>query len=213
MHRKSLLAAAGLVVCLVAAPQARAAYIVTIYQWGANVVLEGSGAITLDGLTFVGATTSAEGSLWPSYGLFTTGPIQGGVLEMDSYITDPSDGKSFGPGASPVYSDSTTFTTRFGLYGDIAQLWLPGGFAGGSLPSGSMTWNNQTLAGLGLTEGSYAWTWGSEADDQQFIVNVGNVGSSAIPESSSLALSGCGMGFLALVMWKRNRARQTRPSR
>jgi hypothetical protein len=211
MHRKSLLAVAGLFVSLVAPPQARAAYIVNIYQSGANVVLEGSGAITLDGLDFRGVGTVPEGLFIPNEGIIIGGPGQGVVLTVDTYATVTAAG-SFGTGAEAV-RDSSTFTSSVGLYGDLALLWVPTGFKGGALPSGSMTFNNQTIASLGLTEGSYAWTWGSEADDQQFIVNVGNVGSSAIPESSSLALSGCGMGLLALVMWKRKRAVQIPSSR
>jgi len=46
-------------------------------------------------------------------------------------------------------------------------LVLPTGYTSGSALTTSETWNNTTLAGLGLTDGTYTWTWGHD-DDRQY---------------------------------------------
>lgn len=69
--------------------------------------------------------------------------------------------------------------------------------------SGSSTFANQTLASLGVTPGSYVWTWGSGANADSPTLNII---APAVPEPSSLVLAG--MGSLAAFgrVWGRRRA-------
>ncbi|MGH3265858.1 MAG: hypothetical protein ACRDNS_28130 [Trebonia sp.] len=74
--------------------------------------------------------------------------------------------------------------------GDVAGMFVSDGFVGvtkgyvsGSSLTSSATWDNQTFASLGVTPGSYVWTWGGPRDDS-FTLDV------AVPPPRLTALSG-----------------------
>jgi hypothetical protein len=197
MPRISLLVAAGALALLFAAPPARAAYIVNIYQDGANVKADGEGALNLTGLrrSFGGEQTNLATFLYSLQGWILLAP--GGPINYGSWlgVTGPSNLGNSGP----INATNNTFPGIVGVAGSFGQLFVPEFYSGGPLPSGTATWNNQDFTTMGISPGSYTWTWGQEAEDQKFIINVGN----QVPESSSVVLSACGLGFLSLVMWKR----------
>ena len=94
-------------------------------------------------------------------------------------ITGPTD---FGDGAATEASSSTGDT--FGYGGLDQDLLLPNGYVSGSFISGTDTWDDTTLAALGLTPGTYNYTWGSGVDGSF----TSNVGIAPVPEPSSLGL-------------------------
>ena len=51
------------------------------------------------------------------------------------------------------------------------------------------TYNNQTFASLGVTPGTYVWTWGGGGSFRNFTLIVGAAGA-AIPEPAALRCSG-----------------------
>ncbi len=61
---------------------------------------------------------------------------------------------------------------------------VPTGYVSGTALSGSSTYDGMTIAGLGLTPGTYTYSSGTGADADSLTVNVG-----AVPEPSSLALA------------------------
>ena len=67
---------------------------------------------------------------------------------------------------------------------------MPQYYVSGSVLSASDTWSGQTFASLGLTPGTYTWTWGSGADADFFTMNIEG---SAVPEPSSLLLASSGL--------------------
>ena len=192
MPRKSLLVAAGALALFIAAPRARAAYIVNVVQSGPNVFASGSGTVSITGLPIINSGTTFgfvqphQGAIGLGSGIFTYyGVANSNVMGVGGFQSaDSFTGGIIGTGGPP--SSGVPF---------------PSTFMGGDPGPSTATWNNKTIAGLGLIEGTYTWTWGS-ASDQKFIVNVGT----QVPESTSVALTGCGIGFLSLVMWKRRRA-------
>jgi hypothetical protein len=58
-------------------------------------------------------------------------------------------------------------------------IFVPQGYASGSPLSDSATYNNQTFASLGVTPGTYEWTWGT-GPNQNFTLEIGAV--SPVPE-------------------------------
>ncbi len=70
-----------------------------------------------------------------------------------------------------------------------------------SLLSNTTTFANQSFASLGLTLGTYTYTWGTGGDADSLTINVPGVPESA----SSIRLLGIGAGVLLFCRW-RNRA-------
>jgi hypothetical protein len=66
-----------------------------------------------------------------------------------------------------------------------------------------MTFNNVTLADLGVTPGTYVWTWGDGAN-QNFTLRIGSVGvpPPGVPDGGT-TVSLLGFGLLGLVALRR----------
>ncbi len=76
---------------------------------------------------------------------------------------------------------------------------MPQGYVSGAALSDSMTFNNATLASLGVTPGTYVWTWGAGAN-QNFTLIIGGAG---VPDGgSTVSLLGCGLLGLAALRRK-----------
>ena len=57
-------------------------------------------------------------------------------------------------------------------------LFVPQGYVSGAALSDSMTFNNATFASLGVTPGTYVWTWGTGLPNQNFTLMIGGAGGS-----------------------------------
>src|SRR6188472_2884259 len=133
------------------------AYIVTLQQVGSNVVANGSGAINLTGLTFpIPSLTLAEVN--GGDGVIITGPHGFGLVDQYTGFMGPP---SFGSGGP--FAPNTGSGDFVGISGGIMFpfLLVPQGYASGAALSDSMTFNNATFASLGVTPGTYVWTWGT----------------------------------------------------
>ena len=172
---------------------ARADYIVTLQQVGANVVANGSGAFNLAGLTFNSGLTAATGGINAVVGQINVASL----VAIDAYtgITGPASFGSGGffsanTGSGPTVCETFFSGTRF--------LFVPDGYASGTLLSNSSsTWNNATFASLGVTPGTYVWSWGTGLPNQSFTLQIGPAG---VPDGgSTVSLLGCALlGLVAL---------------
>jgi hypothetical protein len=154
------LGAAMLVGASLAAPPAEAAYVVTLEQDGPNVVATGSGTIDLAGLSFQFNQPNDPSSMDPSVPEIVTGAT--GTLALYEGSTGPT---NFGSGgvllASSASGDLVALDTSTGI-------GVPAGYLSGGPLSDSATYDNTTLASLGVTPGKYVWTWGSGANADSF---------------------------------------------
>ena len=164
-------------------------------QIGANVVGTGSGPINLTGLTFQGSVSTNGVGVLPLFGIIFTGPT--GSVNVSQYagFTGPT---SFGSGG-PL--NANTGSGDFvGMRGGLGNLFVPQGYVSGAALSDSMTFNNATLASLGVTPGTYVWTWGTGLPNQNFTLVIGGVG---VPDGgSTVSLLGCGLLGLAALRRK-----------
>jgi VPDSG-CTERM motif len=167
-------------------------FTITMDQMGSNVVANGSGAFNLTGLTFLGSGPAAESGIIPSLGFIA---INAGSVDADVYVgfTGPT---SFGSGDLSL---GNSFSGDFFALeeGIDAFLALPQGYVSGAALSNSMTFNNATFASLGMTPGTYVWSWGTGLPNQNFTLIIGRVG---VPDGgSTISLLGCALlGFAAL---------------
>jgi len=81
-------------------------------------------------------------------------------------------------------------------------LFVPHGYSSGTVLSGSLTWNNASFASLGVTRGTYTWTWGTGAE-QSFTLIIGNTVNA--PEPGALGMFGLGVLMIGAFVGLRRR--------
>ena len=172
------------------------AYTVRLQQTGANVVANGSGPINLTGLAFVGPFGPAPGIRGnPAY-IMTGAGAGSGAGEVDGYrgFTGPA---SFGSGGFFAANTSSGDFVGINIPGG---LFVPNGYVSGAALSDSMTVNNATFASLGVTPGTYIWSWGTGLPNQNFTLIIGGVG---VPDGgTTISLLGCALLGLAALRRK-----------
>src|SRR5947207_606731 len=148
------------------------AYTVTLEQMGANVVATGSGAINLTGLTlsFPGAISFVQ--VFASLGTIETGALGVPNDFVDGY-TGFAGPPSFGSGG--LFFPNTGSGDFVGISSFLGFLVVPQGYVSGAALSDSMTFNNQTFAAMGVTPGTYVWTWGTGLPNQNFTLVIRGV--------------------------------------
>ena len=211
--RTSGAAALGMAVligCGLSAPPAKAAYVVTIEEVGSDVVATGSGSINFDALDLWGdeedpsLIDASEGALVigpaiPTDDIYYSG-IAGPAVAFgsgDEFFADSGSGAVVGLG---------TFEETSG--GVIA---VPeDAVSGAALGTSTATFANATLMSLGLTPGTYVWTWGSGPTADSFTLEIATArGASAVPEPGTWAMMLLGLaGFMTL----RTRGRSGSPA-
>ena len=146
------------------------------------------------GLSFV------DDVVLPDSGVSADKAIAGvaGAVAVYAGITGPA---SFGRGGHSVASigggDAVAVNGADGFLG------VPLGYVSGSALSSSMEFAGQTFASIGLSPGTYAWTWGAGINADSFTVEIGP----AVPEPASALTVGVGLIGLAAVRRRRGRHR------
>jgi protein with PEP-CTERM/exosortase system signal len=189
--RPILLALTAIAVTSLFSAQPARAFTITMNQVGSNVVANGSGAFNLTGLTFLGAGQTVSHGIVPITGSISMG--DGLVATIDRYtgFTGPT---SFGSG-SPVSAD----TGSGDVFGFLGAIVVPQGYVSGTTLSASISFTNSTFASLGVTLGTYVWSWGDGAD-QRFTLQIGPAG---VPDGgSTVSLLGCALLGLAALRRK-----------
>lgn len=177
-------------VLVVIGPSAKATYIATLNEVGSNVFGTGSGSIDTADLSLIDSGTG-NAEITPFVAGLALGSGSGKI-----YI-GTSGRDSFGPGMTEVFADSSTgsLVAVTGLDGEVG---VPGGYASGTpIAPSTATWNNQTFASLGVTPGTYVWTWGTGIHADSFTLQIGPAGpTNGVPEGGGalvLMLGGIGM--------------------
>jgi hypothetical protein len=176
-------------------------YVVTIEQVGANVVATGSGEFNVTGLTSSESDSGLAANVDPVFGGITLGAGNRTNYDGGLNATGPT---NFGSGFFTTASSSSGPQVSFG-FAVSSDVVVPLGYISGTLLAPSTaTFDNTTLALLGITVGTYAWTWGSAAD-QSFTIDV--VATTPLP--ATLPLFATGLGGLGLLARRRKRTVQT----
>jgi hypothetical protein len=84
---------------------------------------------------------------------------------------------------------------------DEGVLGVPLGYSSGNSLSDTSIYVNQTFASLGVTPGTYAWTWGP-GPFRNFTLQIG-LAAAAVPEPSSILLLALPLGMLLAARHRR----------
>jgi hypothetical protein len=183
--------------------QLRAGIVIDVSQVGANVVMNGSGSVDLSTLTRVGDGAEFI-NVSPAQGSIALGATPLGDINIYGSITGPG---SFGTGITSTASSGTG--DIFGLEGPNLSgfsktvLDLPINYVSGSALSASDTYDNTTIAAMGLTPGTFTWTWGAGGSADSLTINI-----SGVPEPSSLTLAATASGLLSGLAFHRRRRKK-----
>lgn len=204
MYKKSMFSLmACAAVAVLCEPRAQASFTLTIVQDGQNVVGTGSGSLNLSAFTNP-VPSGGGGEAWGSF-------LHGGsVIGLGPSADSPAQTPQFayfggivGPGSfgsGPDYSPASGTGEGVNLAWDYGTLgpviYAPKNYISGAAISDSSTWDSTTIAGLGLTPGTYVYTWGSGATADSFTIQIGPTQSSATPEPASILELGGAVGLL-----------------
>lgn len=160
---------------------AQAGYILTLQQVGPDVVATGSGPLDLGGLSFQFNTGLFPG-LTPSLPAAGTGPTPAALTDAYEYTAPFAGPANFGPGTGTGpdsgFGDPVgIFTPNFGN----GFLFVPVGYVSNNPLSDRMRFNNATFSSLGVTPGTYEWSWGTGAN-QNFTLQTS---TAAVPDPGS----------------------------
>jgi len=197
--RRYLTLAAALLGLAWAGP-ARAAILVTATEVGSDVVVSASGTANLAGLAVYTLGGAGLPGMTPAESVMAVGDVAGGSFDSYQALSGPA---SFGPGDTSVPTSGTGDLFAVSQVGGVLILIVPESYASGSALEATNVYEGQSFASLGMTAGTYVWTWGSGADADSFTLQVG---AAVVPEPSSFALAVLG-GLGLLGAFGRRRAR------
>jgi hypothetical protein len=175
-HKRGFLAAVTVVIPAIligsglSAPAAQAGYMATFEQMGTSVVAMGSGTIDL---TDLGSPvfSSGGGLIQPSAADITIGPRDAAELNVFRGVTGPTSvGSGIGAFASSGSGDMVGIEGRTGASG---VLLVPLLYTSGNPLSDTSTYDNASFSSLGVTPGTYVWTWGTGAHADSFTLQIG----------------------------------------
>jgi hypothetical protein len=183
------------------APPAQAAYVVTLTQevigGVPEVVANGSGTIDLTDLT-LGCGPACGSNVGFTLPQDDPTQIVTGSGEYSEYdgVTGPT---SFG-GFELTYANSNSGPIVSVIADPAARIDVPDGYVSGHPLSDTSTFDNATFASLGVTPGTYEWTWGTGAHADSFTLDI--VAATVVPEPSTWAMMLLGFAGLGFAGWR-----------
>jgi len=178
---------------------AEAAVTVSVIESGGDVVFTASGTLNITELVPFSTVSGTAGAALFYYdaneSLWSIGANPSGLVSVDQYTGFSRTGNALLTTDPPVlFADSGT-GDRFGIDEGSGILLVPENFISGSSITGTVVYENQTLASLSISPGTRQWDWGSGLNADSVTLTA-----TAIPEPSSAAL--LGLFCLSLVFMR-----------
>ncbi len=172
--------------------ETRASVIITIAESGSDVVATATGSVDTGGLT-LSSSIGNSASVWPSFAL-------GGNLFLGTTVSSTLESFSgvFGPASYGTGSRTAANSSSGQLFGvATTRVYLGPGYVSKTPFTSTATWNSATLSTLGITPGTYTFTWGTGGNADSMVINAG-----AVPEPEQYAVV-AGVLCLGVAAWNR----------
>ena len=186
MHLRKWAVASTLLFAVLCGRAGASTAVIDFTQVGGNVVATASGEADLTGLTKVASSVGGIPGVGPFGVLIGTPPE--GLIDVYSGVTGPSSFASDGADASSGSGGS------FGVNSHFEWLLVPEGYTSGTSLNSSSTFGGYTFASLGLTPGSYVYSWD---DSSTLTINIG------VPEPSTWAMMLLGFAGLGFARYRK----------
>lgn len=173
------------------------ALIISMVESGPDVVTTLSGSINdLTGTTPAGTILDNIPSfIRPDSGVVAFGPDSTAV-NFKIYAGFSSVPSSYG-NSSFLYPSSLTGSSRFYVRNNpLFPMFLPADYVLGTPMAATATYSGQSFASLGITEGTYVWSWTGDS------VTL-NVGAAPIPEPGTWVAMAVFAGGAAFARWRK----------
>lgn len=196
MHTLSNLRArtvSALLCALGAVGGAQAAAVISITEVGSDVMVQGSGSFNLAGLTLLFNNVNSNAMINPAGPAVLVGP-NSALADAYRVLSGPG---NFGLGGLATATAGTGSGDRFGVTftGPDLILIVPDDYVTGETLTGENRFNNRNFTNLGVTEGTYVWTWGSGADADSLTLRIGDPHGVPVPATLGLLMLGlAGLG-------------------
>jgi len=184
-----------LVVCslLTATDYSRASIVISITDNSGNLTVTATGSLNTTGLMpFPPGGSNYSPGIISGGTSWYIGPGSGGAFENYQLATFSV---PFGTSTTQIVPDSSTGDSFFLFGSPVPNVGLPAGYVSGAAINSQMTFNNTSLADLGLTAGNYLFTLPTGDEIGLFITGV--------PEPSLFST----LGFLFAVTFIRRKRR------
>jgi hypothetical protein len=187
--------------------QLKAEFIITVSQVGANVEANGTGSINLAALTlFVGIPQTSGALVNPTNPTVAVGPATQTVGDLYE-VNNLSGPTNFGTGSGNELA-TTGSGDEVALNDSIGPvIFVPHLYVSGTTLTSQSIWDNTTISALGMTPGTYTWTWGSVAAGtaDSLELDILAPSTSTVPEPSTVTLLGIGAACSLGYGWRRRR--------
>jgi len=199
---KRFVAALMMLSGLLVAGGANATYTFTFTESGGNVVATGSGTLNITGLV-LNAIVGGNGYIWPFQSSVVSSDLNNNPMDRYSAnLTGPT------LGSAGITAKTSNTGDGVGFWKDSGLLFVPQNYVSGAQLTSSQTWNGATLALLGLTVGTYTFSYGTAPNNDSFVVIVGNSPTpAAVPSLSEWAQLMLGLMVMMLIGWHFHRER------
>jgi len=171
----------------------------TVRQVGADVVVQASGSANTNPPDYEDAPGRVGGEVDPNpLGVIYVSGTVSGKLYRPQNFSGPT---SIGAGVNQV--TLTGSGDRVGIWWGQSGFLVPSGYVyvSGQSLSGTATYSSTTISALGMTPGTYTWTWGSGGNADSFVLTIESPSPAAVPTLSEWAQILLGLMVLTMLVW------------